>query len=172
MRLPTSLVSIAILLLFAAAAAAQPPVDTCGADDSLTGADTLPQILAGVPASNDFNLSGTGCNEQGFDHVTCLTPTTDCTITAECSDGDITESVEGLQIGISVFSGACNTSPASCLDSTSGTGGSGQINVNVTGGTNYCFVCERGDTGVTTLSLSTAGDCGALPVDLQTFSVD
>jgi hypothetical protein len=160
------------MLFSVSVALAQPPAETCGAGDSLSGADMLPQTLVATPAANSFTMSGAGCNELGFDHVTCLTPTTDCTIVAECFDPDaLTDEVEGLQFSISVFSGACSTAPASCLDSSQGTAASGQISVAVTGGTNYCFVCERADSNAMTLEMSTAGSCGALPVELQTFDV-
>ena len=168
------------LLFFASSSLAQ-PAETCGPGDSLGGLDTLPQNLVGSALSDDFTMTGAGCNERQFDHVTCLTPTTDCTIVAACAAGvrlsSDTESnsevdSEGLQVSVNAVEGACSTAPASCLASSVGTGASGDVNVAVTGGTTYCFVCEVDFAKSLQLSLSTAGDCGFLPVGLQSFSID
>jgi hypothetical protein len=165
-----------VLLLtvtFSSSLWAQPPAETCGAGDSLGGADMMPQSLVGTADTDDFTMTGTSCNELGLDNVTCFVPTTDCTVVAECSDSSPPfEVVEGLQFSVSAFQGACTTSPVSCLDSSQGTGVSGQISVALTGGTQYCFVCERGNSGATAIDLSTAGSCGALPVELQSLEVE
>lgn len=159
-----------LALIVTPSALAQPPAETCGAGDSLSGSDMMPQIIFSAASSDDFDMSGTSCNEQGPDNVTCFTPTSSCTVVAECSDAS--RSPEGLQVSISVFQGSCTTTPASCLDSSQGTGSSGQISVALTGGTNYCFVCETNFSLDLEISLSTAGDCGPLPVDLQTFEIE
>ena len=170
MRLTILLCFVALASTVSPAVLAQPPAETCGAGDSLTGADAMPQNLSAFASSDDFDMSGTGCNERGPDHVTCFTPGMSCTVLAECFDDPL--SPQGLQFSVSAFQGSCTTAPASCLDSSQGTGNSGQISVALTGGTTYCFVCEVDFAGQVGLSLSTAGNCGPLPVELQTFEIE
>ena len=168
----TAIFGFTIVLLLATGSWAQPPAETCGAGDSLSGSDMLPQTLSMTPTSNDFNLNGSGCVELGDDHVTCMTPASSCDVAASCADSVAPLAPRGLQIGISLVQGSCTTTPASCLASNSGTGG-GSINFSLVGGTTYCFVCETGNSPVdVTLSLTTTGDCGALPVGLQSFEVE
>jgi hypothetical protein len=170
MRLTILLCVFALALTAAPAALAQPPAETCGVGDSLTGADTMPQNIFLSVTGDDFDMSGTGCIELAIDHVTCFVPEFDCTVVAECYDATRTE---GVQFAINATQGACDTAPASCLDSSQGSPSSGTISVALTAGTNYCFVCEINSPGDLGLSMSTsAGNCGALPVGLETFGIE
>ena len=170
MRLALLSYILVLVAIISPAVLAQPPAETCGAGDSLSGSDLMPQNLGAMASSDDFTLTGTGCNERNSDHVTCFTPTSSCSVQAECSDS--TRDLDGLQFSVNAFEGPCTTSPASCLDSSQGTGSSGSITVALTAGTMYCFVCEVDSPGGLGLSLSTAGDCGMLPVELQTFEIE
>ena len=164
-----------LLLLVATPALAQPPAETCGAGDSLGGTDMLPFNGSLAPGANDFAMTGAGCAESGFDHVTCFTPQNSCTVTATCSLATLAERAQApevLQVGVNVVQGPCSTSPASCSASDSGTGGGTVVGVALTAGTNYCFVCESGVSSSLALDVqATAGDCGALPVELVSFEV-
>ena len=164
-----------LFLLVATPVFAQPPAETCGAGDSLGGADMLPFNGSLPPGVNDFTMTGTGCTENGFDHVTCFTPQNSCTVTATCSLASVAERAqapEGLQVGVNVVQGPCSTAPASCSASNSGSTIGTVVGVALTAGTNYCFVCESGASSSVALDVqATAGDCGALPVELVSFEV-
>lgn len=181
-RLPLSVLGLWVpvsLLLVSNPVLAQPPAETCGVGDSTTSGDMLPFNQTGTASTNNFTMTGTGCNELGTDNVTCMTPANGCTVTATCADDFIPPpaqggpSPDGLQLSVSAFDGGCNTSPASCLDSNQGTGSGTITGLALTAGTTYCFVCERGIPGTTNLQVTaTSGDCGALPVGLESFSAE
>ncbi|MEM1180092.1 MAG: hypothetical protein AAGM22_17250 [Acidobacteriota bacterium] len=167
---------VPLVLLFASASFAQPPAETCGAGDSLDMADTLPVSVSTTPATDDFTLTGTGCEELGVDHVTCLTPTNSCVINARCGDPVFLSGGAaklGVQGAVNVVEGSCSTNPASCTASAAGTGSGTVNNVALTAGTQYCFICETDFPDVLQLDLTlVSGDCGGLPVSLQSFAID
>ena len=169
-------VLLAVLWLgwVAVPAIAQPPSATCDGNENLTGADMTPQTLSlPAPLGNNFTLTGAGCATSGgasVDHVTCFVPQNDCTLDFDCAyipPGAAT-------ITVNLFSGSCTTSPASCIASDSGANVASLFSAALTAGTQYCVVCES-SVNATNLQLdffSDGGaDCGALPVDLQGFSI-
>lgn len=178
--MPTRLSSLlALLFLATTPAIAQPPATTCGLSDSLGSGDFFPIDATENTSSNDFTMTGTGCAEHGVDHVTCMTPTTSCTVNAQCSDNFTLVPVEtdrtlGLQVAVNAVQGSCSTSPATCLDSGVGTGSGAITNLALTGGTTYCFVCEAGGSSIDLrLEIQAAsGDCGALPVELLSLEIE
>ncbi len=161
------------LLLWCLPLGAQPPAETCGVGDSLGGTDMLPFLGSLNVTGDDFTMTGTGCTEQGEDHVTCLTPANSCTVNATCRDGFSKPETSGLQVAVNAFQGSCSTSPASCLDSDGGTGSGTISGLALTAGVTYCFVCEAGTGLDLELEINAvASSCGALPVELETYSVD
>ena len=164
-----SLLALCLLGPGASPAPGQPPSASCDGNENLTGADILPQNLSlGAPLSNDFTMTGTNCNEQGVDHVTCFVPQNNCGVIFDCAyvpPGAAT-------IAVNVYSGSCAASPSTCIASNSGLNFA-SVQVALTAGTQYCVVCES-SVNVTNLNLDLgvdSGDCGALPVQLQQFSI-
>ncbi|MEM6796254.1 MAG: hypothetical protein AAF725_19950 [Acidobacteriota bacterium] len=157
-----------VVLLIALSASAVPalaqPSETCTSAD-LGISDTFPIGGFTPVADDDFAMTGTGCSEEGSDLAVCFTPTDDCTVTILC----------GIDTGtsaVNVFDGPCSSSPAACSASQSGS--PGEISsVALVGGQNTCVVCEFSDPGLAEFSVvATAGDCGSLPVELMSFSVE
>ncbi|MEM7587284.1 MAG: hypothetical protein AAF560_28110 [Acidobacteriota bacterium] len=155
---------LALLFLVSASAGAQPPAEDCtGAD--LTSSDTLPFFDSIIPTTDDFDMTGTGCVEEGVDSAVCFTPTNGCTVTVTC-EGD-----SGVQTA-NVFTGSCTTSPTSCTNTASGAIAtiSGLV---LSAGVNVCLICEYSSPTFNDVTITaTSGDCGALPVDLQSFSIE
>ncbi len=151
-------------LILAGFAQAQPSENCTGAD--LGGGDSFPLMGNLGPTVNDFTMTGAGCAEQGVDTAVCFTPELDCTVTMRC------ENDSGMQ-SANLVAGPCNTSPASCIQSDTGTEPE-LTNVALTAGQNVCLVCEFLNPGFVSvlISESTPGECGALPVELLEFFVD
>ncbi len=172
-----SLSIFSLLVLFAILAAipalAQPS-NTCDGNENLDGMDTLPQTL-NLPAASltdTFTMSGGGCFEQaGDDMVVCFTPQNSCSVNISCF---YTPAAGGLT-GTNLFQGPCSTNPPTCISSTSASGMAATISgASLTAGTQYCVVCSN-NFALTSLDVSITvaqGDCGALPVELQHFSID
>ena len=166
-----------LLLLFsilAAVPALAQPSNTCDGNESLDGADSLPQTLnlAAGSLTDSFTMSGGGCLEQpGDDMVVCFTPENSCSVDIACF---YTPSAGGVTSN-NLFQGPCSTSPSSCIDSSSATGMAATISsASLTAGTEYCVVCSN-NVSATSLDVTISvdqGNCGALPVELQHFSID
>jgi len=79
-----------------------------------------------------------------------------------------------LPAATNLFQGACTTNPASCLASISGSGAQTIADTALTAGTQYCVVCsdQMSETSIDLTIMINAGDCGASPVGLQSFSVE
>ncbi|MEM7583398.1 MAG: hypothetical protein AAF560_08470 [Acidobacteriota bacterium] len=140
------------------------PVESCtGAD--LGNSDMLNGGGFFDPSTSDFTMSGTGCTEQGVDSVLCFTPENSCDVRITCARDS------GLN-SVNVFTGACTAVPAMCSNTASGTG-SASVDVTLSAGVNVCVVCEYAGTGGDSrMAFSElSGDCGQLPVDLQSFSI-
>lgn len=167
-----SVQALIVALSFALAPTAARAADTCtGAD--LSGANTMPVSLPSNVnlLGNDFAPGGVNCaNAGGDDHVVCFVPTASCSIIAQCAPNNFDASISMY----SVPTCGAITGSTACVASAQGSGPA--VNQALTGGVRYCFVCDSTETGSTDESLLlfvnvTAGDCGALPVALQTFSV-
>ncbi len=167
----TCLFLLLILGLMATPAVGQPPSASCDGSENLSGTDTTPQTLPfSAPWTNAFTMTGTNCTEAGFDHVTCFTPENSCNVNIDCFD----PSFDGSEsVAVNLYQGPCATSPT-CISSDSGTDSASVFGI-LTGGTQYCVACESSDnTGTVTLSFdvdSGMENCGALPVQLQHFSI-
>ncbi len=171
------------LWMVTALAAAAQPSDSCDGSQNLTGLDTIPHSMGQTASTNALDMSASTCSEQGLDHVTCFVPENSCTLQLSC--GAIRR---GLQVAINIYDletavprntpqagpGACTTAPAGCIASNSGTGAGSLSGVSLTGGVEYCVVCEAGGGTPLFLQLEMSGSstCGALPVTLQGFSID
>jgi len=143
--------------------------------------ETLPQgplFTMGVPASVDFDFTtgapGNLCNpaEAGPDSVICFTPSMGCFVFGlTCAASDATAmTMKILSVG---GPPACNETSPTCVSNGSGTN---SVNANfvLNGGENYCFVCnaDSGSTADHMWNLSPLGDCGTVPVELQSYSVE
>ena len=155
-----------LVLAFTAMPAVAQPGEACDGTQELDGTDSLPQSFnVAAPVTADMDMTGTGCSEEESDIVVCFTPEFSCTLNIDCIHS-------GAAVSVNVFEGPCTTAPSSCLASNSGSGFASTI-ASLTGGTNYCIVCET-DLGLGTINLDfdvDSGSCGALPVELQGFSV-
>ncbi len=166
--------SILLLGLALAGPALGQPSNTCDGTESLSGTDTLPQMLnlTAAAMTDTFTMTGPGCIDQpgGDDMVVCFTPQNSCTVDISC----FYTPAGGGTTAANLFQGACSTNPATCISSTSGGGTQTIVGASLTMGTQYCVVCSN-NISITSLDVSiviNSGDCGALPVDLQRFSVD
>lgn len=174
----TKLILIWILLTLALQlpAYAQTSTENCTGQPSLDGDDMFDFSVGPTPMSDDFAMTGTGCDpwdptncgfNDGFDRVVCFTPTNNCDVLVNVGTG-------GNGAAAHVFSGMCGE-PASCVASISEDDNAVLIaSVSLTSGTQYCVVAER--CGIASISISitqiNATDCGPLPVTLQTFTVE
>jgi len=128
--------------------------------------------------TDSFNTSQGNCRSgpaTQIDSVWCFTPTDDCTPTFELTGATGTESFI-----INLVSGSCTTTPdaAACIASVAAPSQGADALLDgqpLTGGTQYCIV---GITSLTTFSVAQfsftdgASSCGALPVEIQRFTVD
>jgi len=163
-----------LLVAVAAAPTVAQPSNTCDGNESLDGMDALPQTLnlSAGSLTDSFTMTGGGCIEQaGDDMVVCFTPQNSCSVDIACF---YTPSAGGVTSN-NLFQGTCSTTPASCIDSSSATGSAATVSgAALSAGTQYCVVCSN-DVSATSLDVSITvaqGDCGALPVELQRFSID
>lgn len=148
-------------LLSIAMIPAQAQQDSCNGSEDL-GAVTLPRSLTHNPGATNFGPAvdnsncGTWLNEN---YVVCLTPTNSCTVNV---------AVGNSGTNANSFLGPCTTTPASCLSN--GT----NFDEALIGGTEYCIVVavsggfNFGDLDIT----QTVGDCGALPVTIEKFTIE
>jgi hypothetical protein len=103
------------------------------------------------------------------DVVVCFTPQSACTVAFTCSASG------GSNVRASILQGPCAPAFGSCL-----VAGADVVPANIstatlalTGGQSYCLVCQNtvGNGDFTVGAAATAGDCGALPVQLLSFGV-
>jgi len=175
-----------LLLVVLSGAVFQPSVmaqsEDCTTEPSLGGGDTFGFNSAPTPMADDFVMTAAGCvdfpgaffpatcaSNQGLDNVACFTPTNNCDILISTSSG-------GQGSSVNIFSGACQE-PTSCIASAASPGpnfNSAIIAlVSLTAGTQYCVVWERCSSASHGLTINQVNstDCGALPVELLSFSV-
>jgi hypothetical protein len=160
---------VALLVLTALPAYAQnPPADSCGPGDSLGGSDMFPFSGSANPATNTFAMTGTQCSEVGKDAVVCFRPTSSCDVNIRCAFVNTT-------VAANLFLGPCESSPAACVQSATAQHFA-SIDASLSGGQEYCVVCETSDTTFTFSAqvdiMTTAGNCGPLPVELESFIVE
>ena len=164
-----------ICLLFSASATAFQ--DDC-AGATLGSGDTLPINPGGVLGSSaDFTMP-TGC-ELGVgafsDIVACFTPQNGCDVSFTCATGG------GSNLRASIVELTSSSMCATDLSGDTCTAGGTDVApptdsvaaATLTGGADYCFVCQNtiGNATLTPVITATSGDCGALPVDLEAFSI-
>ena len=164
------LLRVALLaMIFASPALSQPPRDTCDGNENLSGMDMLPQMLSlPAPMANDFTLPAATCNEIGPDHVTCFAPQNNCTVDITCRYVPATRVVSA-----NLMLGPCVTNPASCIGTATGTIAT-IVGASLTAGTQYCVVCES-PVSITAMAIDivqNTGNCGDLPVELQSVSIE
>ncbi len=113
------------------------------------------------PGLNGIDTSacpGPVTNNAGADGVICFTPQNACTMQFVCNGPSAaTDALVGT--------GACG-SMIGCQTNATNT-----ISVALTAMTQYCLYCEHTGGALLGFTLTETGDCGALPVALQTFSV-
>jgi len=128
-----------------------PPAETCGPDDSLGAADSLPWIGSLGPSSQDFALIDPSCSPQvGDDVVVCLTPTHNCMIDAVCY-------VDSGAYTFNTFVGESAIDETSCLTNFP------VMDFEISAGHTYCIVCSGSDSGPITVFIQVApggGNCG------------
>lgn len=155
-------------LSLATVLAAQPSNTCTGAD--LTGADTLPESGIVLDPSDDFSTTGAGCSSLGDDDwVACMVPENSCEVRLGCTS-------DASDQRPNVYAASCGSIGAGtpCLASASV---AATVDVALTGGTEYCFVCDSNGIGSSqagglSLTAINGTDCGSLPVSLQSFSID
>ncbi len=165
-----TLLRVALLaMIFASPALSQPPRDTCDGNENLSGMDMLPQMLSmPAPMANNFTLPAATCNEIGLDHVTCFAPQNNCTVDITCRYVPATQVVSA-----NLMQGPCVTNPASCISTATGTTAT-IVGASLTAGTQYCVVCES-PVSITAMAIDivqNTGNCGDLPVELQSVSIE
>lgn len=121
-----------------------------------------------TPTADDFNLSGCLGDTSGInDLVLCFTPENRCDIFVEVFYAD--EQIEP-NIGIALTTGACDPTPSSCL-AAAGNGGIGGA-TTLGAGVPVCLIVEAAiEQEPVRVAISSEGDCGNLPVELEGFSV-
>ena len=162
----------AALTLFSGAASGQLANDCTGA--GLTGADVLPvsETVGSAGFSQDLDMSAGSCTEltSGMDTVVCFTPENSCNVNFTC---DYVPS--GTSMAANIFEGMCSDTPASCTATAANATGPAVISdFALSAGTNYCFQCESAVAAVSMFAeiAASSGDCGSLPVSLQSFEVN
>lgn len=164
------LTSAALLCVFHGAPAIAQLADSClGAE--LDSSAMLPLSETSGPAiSNAMTMSGAACEELGVDAVVCFEPELSCRADITCSVVDL-----GTLVSCNLVTGPCSSSPASCSASTLYAQSALLPGVDLTAGTHYCIVAEHDGAGSDAVSVeivATAGTCGALPVELLSWSVE
>ncbi len=171
-----TLACMLVPLVWQSPAFTQDMTETCAGQPTLDGSDTFGFVEAPAPASDDFAMSNcdawdpTNCSagSHGWDRVVCFTPTSNCTV--------LVENVTGNQgAAAHVFIGPCVSDPASCVASISEDDNAVLLpSVSLIGGTQYCVVTERCGGASMSITINQIGgtDCGPLPVELQSFTVD
>ena len=168
---PWSLGWVILMLVAQLPAAAQTSTETCAGQPSLDWQDVMPFNVAPSPMSDDFAMTGAGCQpwnptncgfNDGFDRVVCFIPTNDCEVLVQVATGNSGAAAH-------VFAGTCGE-PASCLASLAEDDNGVLIpSVNLTANTRYCVVAERCGSASISWTINHIGgtDCGPLgPVPL------
>ena len=170
---------LAVLLLLGVSVAgvAQPPTEGCDTPnpgDHNVGGIMLPfgpmgfqpQTRADYTNWSNCPIFGGGDPIITADHVTCITLTNTCTVGFQCIQTAVGVHGNHVSSGNCSTGGMCNGSRSNIVNSSSSL-------QPLTVGQNYCFWCGNYGTQAITLTLATqSGDCGALPVDLQSFTID
>lgn len=169
MLLRVLVLTISLMLCFSANA--QFAEDCTGA--TLGGGDSMPIADVALNGGDaDFTVTN-GC-ELGAtpfsDVVVCVTPENSCTVDFSCSNsgGSHTRATVHEQACSANFSD-CRMAGAATTPSTPST-----LSVDLTNGHEYCFVCQNTvGNGAFTVNVTeqSMGACGALPVDLKSFSI-
>lgn len=161
------LLALLLTLLLAQSVAAQ-PADNCSSMNVATGPVMLPFDGTALSAADDIDMASCGGETMGVspDVVTCFTPQNSCSVNITCtgSSGNLTM---GITSGV-----ACSSAPNPCTTFSGGsTLSSGAFAVTM--GTMYCVYCQKSGMGTldTDIALS-SGDCGLLPVELLSFSIE
>ncbi len=175
-----------ILLLLALSVSVFQPAamaqsEDCTTEPSLDGSDMFGFNPAPTPTADSFAMTAAGCvdfpttfspaicvSNAGLDNVVCFTPTNNCDILIQTSSG-------GLGSSVNIFSGPCQE-PTSCIASAASPNPYNSalvFPVSLTAGTQYCVVWERCGSASHGLTINqiNATDCGALPIELLSFSV-
>jgi len=160
-----------LLLLVSQAAFSQSFQEDCtGA--TLDGLSFLPindTMLSGGDADFTVQPSCQLGSTAFSDIVTCFTPQNTCTVEFICN------AAGGSNVRSSIHSGSCATNFSNCLvagaDVVPGT--PSPVSLALSAGSEYCFVCQNTvGNGNFSASITTAGDCGALPVEVSSFQID
>jgi hypothetical protein len=170
-----SLVVVAVALVsFARPAAGGVQVfqEAC-AGATLTGSDMLP-ITDTAVAGGDADFTVAASCQLGAtafsDVVVCFTPQNSCTVSFSCN------ATGGSNVRASIVQGPCAGTFASCLAA-----GTDVVppefslaSLALTAGQSFCFVCQNtvGNGSFNPSITETAGSCGALPVELESFRIE
>jgi hypothetical protein len=159
------------ILLSATVALGQSFQESCSGAD-LDSSDALPISETGVNGGDrDFTLPAS-CDLEHTpfsDIVVCFSPQNSCTVDFTCTASG------GSRVRASIVQGPCSTTPVTCLAA-----GPNVVPANpstaslaLTAGLNYCFICQNTvGNGDFTASISTVGDCGALPAELLKYRIE
>jgi hypothetical protein len=168
---------LAVALLATPAFAQLALTDNCTGQPTGTGSDMGPiDIPAGLLGlTDDLTMTGTGCtNLTGFDSVVCFR------VEASCSAGftftPLATAFGNFNIVVQPGTESCENTPQECVESgTSGdVGDSVQLGfVDIAAGSLVCLYTASTVQGFQSLT-STVDlvTCGALPVEVQSFTVE
>ena len=161
----------ALLLTFSLVqSAAAQPADNCSGPFAVSGmnVNSFSGTFVGPLDDIDMTTCGGVGGEGSNDVVMCFTPQNDCSPTITCTISS------GGNVDMGIASGACSDTPSCMVGSTftgNPTASSGAF--PVMNSVQYCVYCQRrsGMGGNLTTTISST-DCGALPVELFSFSIE
>lgn len=141
-------------------------------DATLDGTDMLPISDAGVSGGDSDFTVPMAC-ELGAtsfsDAITCFTPTNTCDVQFDCTTGG------GSAVRASIVEGPCTGTFGTCLAAGSSVvpPSTSSVSLTLNASTSYCFLCENTvGNAAFDVSITTAGDCGPLPVELLEFHIE
>ena len=175
-----ALLFLAVVSLATPAFAQLALTDTCTGQPTGTSTDMGPLlIIPGVPANSLDNLdtTGTSCsNLSGFDAVTCFVVESGCTSSFTFSPPLASTAFVTINVVIQPGTGSCSDAPPACdggaISANPGDSAT-TASVDIEAGSLVCLYTAStvADEG-TLLSSGTFADCGRLPVEVQSFTVE
>ncbi len=156
---------LALLAVLASPAAAQNLANNCGGSTNFGPID-IPGTFTSTNSTTGSNgIDGSACltmaTNSNSDGVICFTPQNSCTVDLTCN-GSASNNIDA-----GVEAGSCMSPTGGCTTNDSDT----VTGFSLTAGVQYCLYCESNQNQQLGFTITETGDCGLLPVELESFSI-
>jgi len=162
-RFAICLCALTLAIISAQPAAAQVLAGSCAGTTAFGPTDIPGTFTSSNTSTGANNIDTSLCtgNNSLNDGVICITPQNSCTIAFTCNGG------APANIDAKIATGPCGSNLASCTQN----GTNSISSFAASAGVEYCLYCESSSGQLMGFTITETGDCGALPVSLQDFSI-